>query len=78
MHLLGAAKCVVASCVFVTIHILHVGHAVQQRESKAVDGVFALLGPPHEDGPLTILITLPHCHGSLGLSLSQACPTPAH
>jgi hypothetical protein len=46
----------------------HVGHAVQRAESKAVDGVFALLGLPRVDGPLTEHITLPHRHGRLGLS----------
>jgi hypothetical protein len=46
----------------------HVGHAVQRAESKAVDGVFALLGLPRVDGPLTEQITLPHRHGGLGLS----------
>jgi hypothetical protein len=46
----------------------HVGHAVQRAESKAVDGVFALLGLPRVDGPLTEQITLPHRHGRLGLS----------
>jgi hypothetical protein len=46
----------------------HVGHAVQRAESKAVDGVFALLGLPRVDGPLTEQVTLPHRHGRLGLS----------
>jgi hypothetical protein len=44
------------------------GHAVLRAESKAVDGVFALLGLPRVDGPLTEQITLPHRHGGLGLS----------
>jgi hypothetical protein len=46
----------------------HVRHAVQRAESKAVGGVFAILGLPHEEGPLTVQITLPLYHGSLDLS----------
>jgi hypothetical protein len=46
----------------------HVGHAAQRAESKAVDGVFALMGLPRVDGPLTEQITLPHRHGGLGMS----------
>jgi hypothetical protein len=43
------------------------------EQSKAVDRVFALLGLPRVDGPLTEQITLPHRHGGLGLS--HASPT---
>jgi hypothetical protein len=50
----------------------HVAAAVQRAESKAVDGVFAILGPPSVEGPLTAQITLPLRHGGLGLS--HTCP----
>jgi hypothetical protein len=49
-----------------------VAAAVQRAESKAVDGVFAILGLPRVEGPLTAQITLPHRHGGLGLS--HTCP----
>jgi hypothetical protein len=35
-----------------------------------VDGAFAILRLPHEEGPLTAQITLPFCLGGLGLSLT--------
>jgi hypothetical protein len=50
----------------------HVAASVQRGESKAVDGVFAILGLPRVEGPLTAQITLPLCHGGLGLS--HSCP----
>jgi hypothetical protein len=46
----------------------HVGHAVQRAERKTVHEVFALLGLPRVDGPLTEQITLPH-------RLSHTSPT---
>jgi hypothetical protein len=50
----------------------HVAAAVQRAESKAVDGVFAIVGLPRVEGPLTAQITLPLRHGGLGLS--HTCP----
>jgi hypothetical protein len=50
----------------------HAVAAVQRAESKAVDGVFAMLGLPRVEGPLTAQITRPLCHGGLGLS--HTCP----
>jgi hypothetical protein len=49
-----------------------VAAAVQRAKSKAVDGVFAILGLPRVEGSLTAQITLPLRHGGLGLS--HTCP----
>jgi hypothetical protein len=51
----------------------HVGQALQRADSEAVNGVFALLGLPRDDAPLTAHITLPHCHARLGLSHTGQC-----
>jgi hypothetical protein len=56
----------------------HVAAAVQRSDSKslsiskAVDGVFAILGLPSAEGPPTAQITLSIRHGGLGLS--HTCP----
>jgi hypothetical protein len=46
----------------------HVGQAVWRAESKAVDGVFLILGRAWEEGQITERITLPLRHWGLGLS----------
>jgi hypothetical protein len=52
---------------------MHVEAGVQRAESKAVDCAFAILGLLRVDGPVTAQMTLPICHGGLGLS----CTSPA-
>lgn len=38
----------------------HLSQALQRRESKAINGMFAILVQALEAGPLTDQITLPH------------------